>query len=127
MSSPRTYLRLAAAILPACLALLWTSCVGVVPSGNLIVSLAGPGSGTVVSNPSGINCGVTCSINFPNGSTVTLTATASTGSTFVGWSGACTGSSTCQISVNQSASQTVVANFTGATGVQALKHIIFLV
>jgi phospholipase C len=103
------------------------SCVGVVPSGQLTVSLAGTGSGTVMSSPGGINCGVTCNMTFPQGSSVSLTATPSSGSTFVGWSGACSGTTTCQVSVARSSSQSVVANFAGAVGVQKLQHIIFLV
>jgi hypothetical protein len=54
--------------------------------------------GSVTSTPAGINCGLLCvtaSASFPTGTVVTLTATADTGSTFTGWSGACSGSSTC--------------------------------
>jgi hypothetical protein len=54
------------------------------------VTLAGAGSGTVASNPTGISCGTTCSNVFINGDSVTLTAT---GSGFAGWS-AGTGSAT---------------------------------
>jgi hypothetical protein len=41
----------------------------------------GMGSGTVTSNPVGINCGTACVANFTSGRTVTLTATPATGST----------------------------------------------
>src|SRR5919206_381419 len=54
---------------------------------TLTVSRAGTGSGTVTSTPAGINCGTTCSANFDDGTSVTLTATAATNSTFTGWSG----------------------------------------
>ena len=56
------------------------------------VTLTGsaPNSGTVTSNPSGINCGATCSAVFTNGTAITLTAT---GTGFAGWSGG-TGSAT---------------------------------
>ncbi len=54
---------------------------------TLTVNKAGTGSGTVTSNLAGINCGSTCSANFNNGTVVTLTATAASGSTFGGWSG----------------------------------------
>lgn len=60
------------------------------------VTTAGTGSGTVTSNPSGIDCGSTCIAAFPlltsegNGNTITLTATADSGSAFNRWSGTCT-------------------------------------
>jgi Divergent InlB B-repeat domain len=72
------------------------------------VSKAGTGSGSVTSSPSGINCGATCSASFAAGTMVTLTATAAAGSTFTGWSGACTGTCT----VTMSADQAVTATFT---------------
>jgi len=51
------------------------------------VTKAGAGAGTVVSSPVGINCGATCSFSFVSGASVALTATATAGSTFTGWSG----------------------------------------
>jgi len=45
------------------------------------------GSGTITSNPSGINCEDDCTESFHEGTVVTLTATAATGSTFTGWTG----------------------------------------
>ena len=75
----------------------------------LTVSTGGGGSGTVSSNPSGIDCGVTCSANYNSGTSVTLTATPTAGSTFNGWSGACTGTGSCVMSM--SAAQSVSASF----------------
>ena len=64
------------------------------------VSLAGSGSGTVTSSPAGIDCGTICSEEFENGTLVTLTATASEGSTFTGWSGnGCSGTMPCSFSL----------------------------
>lgn len=80
---------------------------------SLSVSKAGTGSGTVTSSPSGISCGATCSANYANGTTVTLTASASSGSTFSGWSGACTGTGSCVVSM--SAARSVTATFDGST------------
>ena len=57
----------------------------------LTVSKGGTGSGTVTSSPAGINCGSTCSATYNSGTSVTLTAAAASGSTFGGWSGACSG------------------------------------
>ena len=74
------------------------------------------GAGTVSSNPTGINCGSTCSANFNSGTTVTLTASPSTGSTFGGWSGGnagCTGTGNCV--VNMTAAKSVTATFNGGT------------
>ena len=53
----------------------------------LTVTKAGAGSGTVTSAPTGITCGATCSASFNYNTNVVLTAAASTGSTFNGWSG----------------------------------------
>lgn len=66
------------------------------------VTRAGIGSGRITSSPSGIDCGARCSNTFSKGTSVTLTAAAATGSTFTGWSGACSGSgSTCTLAANQ--------------------------
>lgn len=76
----------------------------------LSVTNQGTGIGTVTSSPSGISCGSTCSADFASGTAVTLTAQATTGSTFSGWSGACTGSSnSCTVSMGSARS--VTANF----------------
>jgi photosystem II stability/assembly factor-like uncharacterized protein len=79
---------------------------------NLTVTRTGTGSGTVTSNPAGINCGSTCSASFNSGSSVALTATPASGSTFTGWSGDCTGRSICTLSVN--AAMSVTATFATA-------------
>lgn len=70
------------------------------------VSKSGAGSGSVSSGPSGIDCGSTCAAEFVEGTTVTLTATASAGSSFGGWSGSCSGTGTCEITVDRAASVT---------------------
>lgn len=59
--------------------------------GDLAVTIAGNGSGTVTSTPAGIDCGATCTASFDQGSTVTLTETADLGSFFGGWGDACSG------------------------------------
>jgi uncharacterized repeat protein (TIGR01451 family)/uncharacterized repeat protein (TIGR02543 family) len=88
-----------------------TAKITVTPAANhtLTVATAGAGSGTVTSSPAGINCGATCSAQFTNGTAVTLTATAAVGSTFAGWSGDCTGTGTCQVTM--SADHSVTATF----------------
>jgi len=77
---------------------------------QLKVKTLGDGSGTVASAPAGINCGKECDGEFDSGTPVTLTATPASGSTFVGWAGACTGTGKCQLTLNQSMS--VTARFT---------------
>jgi YD repeat-containing protein len=57
------------------------------PSRQLTITKSGTGTGTATSNPAGINCGGTCSAQFANGTSVTLTATADADSIFAGWSG----------------------------------------
>lgn len=70
----------------------------------------GTGSGTVTSLPTGIDCGATCSSNFPAGSMIDLSAAATPGSVFVGWSGGgCSGSAGCQVDLD--ADTTVTATF----------------
>ncbi len=76
---------------------------------NLSVTLAGAGSGMVTSNPSGINCGATCSDQFDQNTVVALTATPAAGALFAGWSGACTGTGAC--SLTMSSDQSVTATF----------------
>jgi uncharacterized repeat protein (TIGR02543 family) len=74
------------------------------------LSVAKSGSGTVISSPSGINCGSTCSATYASGTAVTLTATAATGYSFAGWSGGCSGTSTgCTVSMT--AARSVTATF----------------
>jgi hypothetical protein len=60
----------------------------------------GTGSGTVTSSPAGISCGSDCFESFANGTTVTLTATPSVGSTFSGWTAGCSGTAPCTIAGN---------------------------
>ncbi|MBA3454067.1 MAG: hypothetical protein H0T42_13315 [Deltaproteobacteria bacterium] len=80
--------------------------------GTLGVTLAGNGTGSVTSNPSGINCTGDCSENFTSGTVVTLTATPATGSTFTGWAGgSCAGTGpTCTVTIG--AAVTITATFT---------------
>ena len=58
------------------------------------------GTGLVTSSPAGIDCGPTCGAAFGGGTSVTLTATADSGSRFTGWSGGgCSGTGTCQVTL----------------------------
>jgi hypothetical protein len=78
--------------------------------GNLVISKSG--SGSVSSVPAGIDCGSTCAATFNAGTSVTLSALASPGSTFAGWSGGgCQGTSPCTVNVTKDGVQ-VEAPFT---------------
>jgi hypothetical protein len=95
--------------------------LGAPASAQLLVSVthAGTGSGTTVSSPPGIQCagpGTACTAGFANGTAVTLTAAASPGSTFTGWSGACTGANPCQLVVD--GPKAVTATFRQLAGVR---------
>jgi hypothetical protein len=83
------------------------------PSGPVThqVSATIVGSGSVDSSPAGLSCASgTCSYSFEEGTSVTLTAHVSD-STFTGWSGACSGSSTTCILSGLNADQSVTATF----------------
>ena len=67
------------------------------------------GGGSVTSNPSGISCGSVCSYSFSSGTTVSLSYLESLGYRFSGWSGACSGSTTC--SVYMDSNKSVTASF----------------
>jgi hypothetical protein len=79
---------------------------------TLTVVPSGTGSGLVLSSPAGIGCGETCSASFERGTVVTLSAIADEGSTFIGWSGDCTGTDPCVVTMTEARS--VGAQFDGA-------------
>ncbi len=80
---------------------------------TLSVNKSGTGSGLVSSSPSGINCGTICSASFVHGTTVTLTAVPSAGSSFSGWSGACSGAA-AQCFITMDGNRSVTASFSPA-------------
>ena len=83
---------------------IWSDGNSAQTNSKLTVSPSGTGSGTIASSPGGINCGSTCSASFISGATVTLSATPATGSTFVGWDGACSGTGQCVLTLNAATS-----------------------
>ena len=85
---------------------------------NFQLSLVISGSGTVTSTTAGIACGTDCTEDYPVGTKVTLTATPGTGSSFSGWSGACSGTGSCVVTMAQA--QSVTATFTVLPVTQAL-------
>ncbi|MDR2688419.1 MAG: trypsin-like peptidase domain-containing protein [Azoarcus sp.] len=95
---------------------------------TLAVSLLGNGDGKV--SGSNIDCGSTCSAQYSNNTSVTLTATPATGSSFVGWGGACSGTgATCTLTM--SADREVTAGFNASPspmppGEMSLRDAIYL-
>jgi uncharacterized repeat protein (TIGR02543 family) len=86
---------------------------------TLTVNKSGSGSGTVTSSPAGINCGVDCSENYMQNTSVTLTAAPAAGSVFTGWSGSCSGTGSCTVSMT--AARTVTATFQAKYTLSVLK------
>jgi hypothetical protein len=76
------------------------------PPATLSVFRSGTGSGSVLSSPAGIDCGGTCAFEFPGDQMVTLAATADPGSEFTGWSGACSGAGSCEVTIDEARSVT---------------------
>ena len=70
---------------------------------TLTVDKTGTGSGIVTSNAEGIDCGDDCTEDYPAGTNtqVTLTPALEAGSTFRGWSGACSGTNACTVIMSQ--------------------------
>ncbi len=97
------------------------------PGDALTVTMSGNGTGTVSSSPAGINCttgaATDCTATFPPNTAVTLTETTTLPNNFSGWSGACTGNSTCAVTL--SAASNVTATFALGGTLQSLNHIIF--
>jgi mono/diheme cytochrome c family protein len=81
---------------------IYTNVIGVAPQGN--------GAGSIVSTPTGLSCGTRCAWNFALNTDVTLRAQPAIGSTFTGWSGACSGLGECRVRADQA--KAVFATFT---------------
>ena len=73
---------------------------------QLNVQSAGSGSGTVSSNPPGIECQPTCGAKFKVGTKVALAASPAGNSAFTGWGGACSGEGACTITLSEDTSAT---------------------
>ena len=83
------------------------------PPATQVLTVAGTGDGSITSDPSGIDCGTTCSASYPTGTSVVLTARPAAGQVLQAWGGACTGASaTCSVSMD--AARSVTATFTSA-------------
>jgi uncharacterized delta-60 repeat protein len=78
------------------------------PTRNLAISVSGSGSGSVTGP--GINCPSDCTESYAQGIPVALIASPSAGSTFAGWSGGCSGSGACEVTLG--ADTVIGATFT---------------
>jgi hypothetical protein len=76
----------------------------------LKVTTTGGGSGQVNSSPAGITaCGTpvgVCAASYDEGTVVTLTAQPAAGSALAGWSGGCSGTGACQVTIGAGATPT---------------------
>lgn len=64
---------------------------------TLTVQVLGTGFGMLQTNPDGIDCpGETCVADFPRGTEIVVLA-GTTGTTFMGWGGACSGPAICEV------------------------------
>ncbi len=80
-----------------------------IPSTEHVLSVTVNGNGTITSSPSGINCGSDCSEALAEDTVISLFATADSGYKLESWSGACSGSAGCSVTMSQA--QTVTATF----------------
>jgi hypothetical protein len=74
---------------------------------TLTMAIGGSGTGTVTGP--GINCPGDCTETYVEGTSVTLNASAALGSTFAGFSGACSGTGSCPLTID--ADKSVSATF----------------
>jgi Divergent InlB B-repeat domain/Beta-propeller repeat len=81
----------------------------------LSVDTAGSGGGTV--QGPGISCGADCSEEYAHGESVQLSASPAPGSYFAGWSGDCTGTGTCSLTMIGPASVTATFEQVGTKSI----------
>jgi secreted trypsin-like serine protease len=87
--------------------------LGTNPIFTLTVQVNGTGNGTVTSDLGTINCPPDCSFGYDSGDVVTLTPHEASGSAFTGWSGACSGTGGCTVTMTQA--RNVTATFTNTS------------
>jgi hypothetical protein len=82
--------------------------------GALTLTLNMTGSGRVTGFD--LDCSQTCSKNYAMGASVSLVATPSFGWSFQGWSGACTGTGACNVSMTAARSVSAIFAFAASFG-----------
>lgn len=94
------------------------------PTFPLLVATAGSGQGLVVSNPGSITCGTLCQERFSYGTDVSLTATASPGSYFVGWQeNLCNNQNPCKLKIFSVQSVTAIFSLSGINQTTVAKNL----
>jgi hypothetical protein len=78
------------------------------------LTVSDSGGGTISSSQSNIDCQTECSSSYGSGTRVTLTATPQSGYIFAGWSGACSGTGSCVVTISMA--ENVTATFYQAPG-----------
>ncbi len=68
---------------------------------ELSVAIGNPGHGVVTSSPAGIRCRDACAAVFERGREVTLVAHPDDGWRFAGWGGACAGTRSCLVTLDE--------------------------
>lgn len=85
-----------------------------ISASNFSLTVSFSGNGTVTSTDGNISCPGTCSYVYPANAQVTLNASATQGWTFVGWTGACSGTGSCAVTMTQSFSGNAIFAGSGA-------------
>lgn len=83
------------------------------------VSVGGKASGTVRSDPKGIECPPTCEASFGRGTRMTLRAIAEAPAAFTGWSEGCGGFGTCNLEIKSDSSARAQFEATAGSGYAA--------
>jgi len=90
-----------------------------VPPGQAALLVSNSGHGRVDSSPAGIECGDGCTSKYafyPLGTSVTLKSTANGGYSFAGWSGDCTGTGDCVLTLDANKSVGAIFSPPGQCG-----------
>ena len=73
-------------------------------AGQFVLTVTGGTGGIVSTTPAAIDCGTRCIAGFAAGTTVSVIARPDPGYQFTGWTGACSGTATCVLTMNANAS-----------------------